>query len=81
VWKKWTAHLVVDHLCHDEIEEAVNASGVLNPHQRIAQWSKALSEKWNSFTDEEKSKYTVIAEQWSKEGPPNEVKQWLVFYA
>ena len=75
VWKKWTSHLVVDHLCHDEIKNAVNSSGKTNPHKRIAEWSKALTEKFNSFTNEEKVKYTVIAEQWTKDGLPTEVRR------
>ena len=79
VWKKWTSRLVVDHLCHDQIEDAVNSSGKTNPHERIAEWSKALTEKFNSFTDEEKAKYAVIAEQWTKDGPPVEVRRRLVF--
>ena len=78
VWKKWTSRLVVDHLCHDEIENAVNSSGKTNPHERIAERSKALTEKFNSFTDEEKAKYTVIAEQWTKDGLPTEVRCWSV---
>jgi len=79
MWKKWTSRLVVDHLFHSEIEDIVNSSGITNPHDRIAKWSKALTEKFNSFTDKEKSKYAVIAEQWTKEGPPAEVKCRLVF--
>ena len=79
MWKKWTGRLVVDHLCHDEIEKAVNSSGKTNPREHIAEWSKALTEKINSFTDEEKARYAVIAEQWTKDGPPTEVKRRLVF--
>ena len=78
VWKKWTGQLVVNYLCHDEIEEAVKESGIKDPHQRIAQWAKAVSDKYNSLTDEEKTKYGVIAEQWTNEGPPAEVRQRLV---
>ena len=78
MWKKWTARLVVNYLCHDEIKEAVKASGIKDPRQRIVQWAKALSEKYNSLTDEEKAKYGVIAKQWTNEGPPAEVKQQLV---
>jgi phage terminase large subunit-like protein len=63
VSKKWTGRLVVDHIWHDEIEEAVNASGITNPHQHIAKWSKAVTEKFNSLTSEEQAEYAVIAEQ------------------
>ena len=76
--KKWTARLVIDHLFHAEIEDTVKASGVTGPREQIALWSKTVTNKFNSFTAEEKMKYGLIADQWTSDGPPAEVKQWFV---
>lgn len=65
-------------MLHDEIKEAVNASGKTDPHERIAEWQRVLSEKCKSLTEEEMTKYGVMAEQWTKEGPPLEIKRQLV---
>jgi len=68
-------------LLHEEIKEAVNDSGITDPHQRITEWQKVLTAKCNSLPPEDMVKYGVIAEQWTKDGPPLEVKRRLVFYA
>ena len=73
--KQWTGRLVFDHQCHDKIEEAVAASGITDPHLRIAAWSKTVTDKYNNLPTEEKAQYVVIAEQWNKEGPPLELKR------
>jgi hypothetical protein len=49
-----------------------------DPEQGIGKWSSALTLKWDSLTEEEKAKYGVIAEQWKKRGPPEEVQRRLV---
>lgn len=65
----------MDHLLHDEIEEAVNASGITDPQHRIGEWQKVLTSKCNSLSEEAMAKYTVLAEEWTKVGSPPEVKR------
>lgn len=79
IGKQWNAHLVVDYLWHEEIAKAVNDSGITDPHQWIAEWSKATSEKYESLPESEKARYAVLAEEWKKKGLPLKVKQRLVF--
>jgi hypothetical protein len=81
VGKQWTARLVVDHLHRSEIEEAVNNAGPSDPGARIGLWSTAVTEKFNSLTDEQKTKYAVMAENWKASGPSEEFKQQLVHLA
>lgn len=76
VGKQWTARLVVDYLCHDEIKEIVSKSG---DSAGIGVWSTAVTEMFNSLSDDKKMEYTLIAEEWRKRGPPLEVKRQLVF--
>ena len=78
--KNWTPRLVADYTYHKEIKEAVENSGLTDPHERIAEWSRAVFEKYNSLSDEERAEFAVIAEKWKKEGPPQEVKQQLVYH-
>ena len=78
VGKQWTPQLVIDYLCHDEIEETVNATPETDT-PRIAIWSKAVTAKYNGLSNEEKTRYGVIAEKWKRDGPPLEVKRMLVF--
>ena len=78
--KQWTARLVADYYHHDKIKEAVGAHSSLAPQQKIGKWATALSEKWNSLSEESKAKYAVLAEQWKEKGPPPEVKRRLVSY-
>jgi hypothetical protein len=79
-WKQWTGRLVFDVQCHDQIEEAVVASGISDPHHRIAAWSKTVTRMFNSLSEEERAQYTITAEQWNKEGPPLELKRRLVSF-
>jgi len=79
VGKQWTGRLVFDNKCHAEIAEAVTASGITDPHLRIATWSKTVTEMYNSLSEEERAQYTITAEQWNKNGPPLEIKRQSVF--
>jgi len=45
----------------------------------IGKWQTALSEKWDSLSPDEQTRYGVIAEQWKERGPPPEVQRRLVF--
>jgi len=64
VTKQWNARLVADYYHHDEIMEAVKAHGSLNPQQQIGKWASSLTEKWDSLSEEDRTKYAVLAEQW-----------------
>lgn len=74
--KQWTGRLVAGFFHHDEIKEAYDAD---ESDQGIGKWQTALSNKWQSLSEAQKTKYTVIAEQWREQGPPPEVQRRLVF--
>jgi hypothetical protein len=66
---------MVDHLHHDEIEKQVNALGPLNPHERIAKWASTVTLISNALNEEDRRRYTMMAERWNAEGPPKEIKR------
>jgi len=81
VGKQWTAHLVADYFHHDEIKEAVKIHELLPPQQKIGKWAAALTEKWESLTEDQKATYALLAKEWKEKGPPPEVQRRLVFGA
>lgn len=71
--KHWTARLVLYELYHNEIMAAI--AGITDATERIGAWSKAVTEKHKSLSEEEKKELVVIADRWNQEGPSVAVKR------
>ena len=54
------------------------ASGITDPHLQIAEWSRTVTEMYNSLTEDKKGEYVILTDQWNKDGPPLGIKQWSV---
>jgi len=75
VGKRWTTRLVVDHFHHDEIEKRVAQFGPLTPHERMPKWAAALSDIVHDLGEKERNRYTLLAETWNANGPPEEIQK------
>jgi len=57
---------------------SIKALGPLTPQEHIGKYASFLTEKIESLSEEEKARYGVLAKQWKEQGPPPDVKRWLV---
>ena len=66
--------MVVDHLFHDEVEARVVKLAPSSANW-IGTWQESVSAVLGRLADEGKlAEYSLIAENWNKNGPPKEVQ-------
>jgi hypothetical protein len=82
---KWTVHRVVGHLHKDMVISAVaNVSGEKPGEKKhfLPNYQPMLKEIVSKLTPEEQKEYQEIADNWNKEGAPEDVrhKYVLLYY-
>ena len=75
VGKQWKARWVVDYLFHKELEERMKQYESLPSTEKIGKWARELSDLIDGLSEEEMAKYTLMAEAWRKQGPPEELQR------
>ena len=75
VGKQWNVWLVINHIFHEQIKEEVNKQGELPPNERIAKWASALTNVISRLSEEDLTKYTIIAKEWKAQGPLKEIQR------
>ena len=76
VGKAWTTWLVAAHFHKKEIDETLEKEfGDLAPNQRIAKWANILTGIMSELDSVTLNRYSVLAENWKKEGPPREIQR------
>ena len=75
VGKQWKARWVVGYLYHDEMEKRMKQYDSLPSKKKIGKWALELSDLIEGLSEEDMAKYTLMAEEWRNQGPPEELQR------